>query len=148
MEVALDKNDMNGKEPPQGLANVKEPHAGETDWEALAREAMRGRRKGKRLPLSYPIEVSGIDHTGLAFTERTGTVDISQAGCRIMMKKKLERGDVVVIRVVARPDHQKPNDKATLFQVIWVSRHEEDWMVGLQRLQTDDIWEVSFPEGK
>ena len=139
---------MNGKEPPRGFAKLKETRPDETDWEALAREAMRDRRKGKRLPLRYPIEVSGIDLAGLSFTERGATVDVSQAGCRIVMQKKLERGDVVAIKVTARPDHHEPKDKATLFQVIWISRHEDGWMVGMLKLQTDEIWDVSFPEGK
>ena len=51
-----------------------------TEWELLSREVMQDRRKGKRVCLTFPIEVSGFDRSGRLFSERTVTQDISEAG--------------------------------------------------------------------
>ena len=117
-----------------------------TDWELLSREVQRDRRKGKRVPLAFPIEVSGFDPTARLFTERTKTTDISEMGCRFRMKAEVSRGDVVAIKLLGRRDDDEPASKPLLFQVAWVRRDPEGWIVGALKLQPEKIWRVVFPQ--
>jgi len=119
-----------------------------TDWAELTKLAMEDRRKGKRVPLAFPIEVSGFDRTGRHFSEATKTSDISEAGCRFRIKAQLEPGEVVAIKLITRGNGLAPASKALLFQIVWVSRHPDCWEVGALKLQPENIWHMSFPPGK
>lgn len=116
-----------------------------TDWDKLSREVQQDRRKGKRVPLTFPIEVSYFDHTARLFSERTKTSDISEVGCRFQVKTPLSPGDVVAIKLFSRGNEQSPTNKALLFQIIWVRRDPDGWTVGALKLQPENIWHVSFP---
>ncbi len=117
-----------------------------TEWEKLSREVQQERRKGKRVPLTFPIEISGFDRTARLFSERTKTTDISEVGCRFLAKKtRLAPGDVVAIKLLSRGDEQSSASKPLLFQIIWVQRELEGWTVGALKLQPENIWHVTFP---
>jgi len=116
-----------------------------TDWENLTLEAGEERRNGKRVPLTFPIEISGFDRTARLFSERTKTIDISEAGCRFRLKKELAPGDVVALKLLSRRDDHDPPSKPLLFRVIWVRQGPDGWTVGALNLQQEKIWHVSFP---
>ncbi len=117
----------------------------QTDWELFSHEVMEDRRKGKRVTLTFPIEVSGFDRTGRLFSERTVTLDISEAGCRFHLKTQIERGDVVAVKLLSRRDLSLPPARPLLFQVIWIDREEDGWVAGALKLQPEDIWHMAFP---
>jgi hypothetical protein len=122
-----------------------EPMAMLTDWEALSLEVMQDRRKGKRVPLAFPIEVSGFDRTGHLFAERTMTSNISKNGCGFLVKTPLHRGDVVAIKLIGRQDGHSPASKPLLFQIMWSTRTAAGWRAGALRLQPEGLWPVAFP---
>ncbi len=115
------------------------------EWEALSQEVMQDRRKGKRVPLAFPIEVSGFDRTGRMFCEKTLTRDISEAGCRFLVKTQLERGDVVAIKLIGRTNGHAPESKPLLFQIVWVSPEADGWAAGALQLQKANLWHMAFP---
>jgi hypothetical protein len=118
-----------------------------TEWDELSLEAQRDRREGKRVPLTFPIEVSGFDHTAHMFSERTKTTDISELGCRFQVKTEIARGDVVAIRLLSRCRDGVPGSKPLLFQIVWVQPDPEGegWIAGALKLQPENIWHVAFP---
>ncbi len=118
-----------------------------TDWELLSREVMQDRRKGKRVCLNFPIEVSGFDRSGRLFSERTVTQDISEAGCRFKLKTKAERGDVVAVKLLSRRERPGPPARPLLFQIVWIKRDAEAWIAGALKLQPEDLWHMDFPPG-
>src|SRR6266849_4097065 len=101
-----------------------------TEWSELSKLAMQDRRKGKRVPLAFPIEVSGFDRTGRHFSEATKT------------------GDVVAIKLIPRGNGLAPASKALLFQIAWVKPEADGWAAGALKLQPENIWHMSFPPGK
>lgn len=103
------------------------------------------RRRGKRVPLTFPVEVAGFDRVGRLFSERALTTDISEEGCRIRVRAPLERGDVVAIKLVSQPEGNHTANKPLLFQIAWVAREKEGWTVGALKLQPENIWHVAFP---
>ena len=117
-----------------------------TDWEILSREVTRDRRKGKRVNLRFPIEVSGFNPQGVLFAENTETTDISESGCRFILEESVVRGDVVAIKLRKRQGEDRDAARAELFQVIWRAQDGELWVVGALKLRNDKFWEVSFPK--
>lgn len=116
-----------------------------TDWDILSQEVREERRKGKRVPLTFPIEVCGFDRAARMFSERTRTTDISEVGCRFRMKAELARGDVVAIKLVSRGNNHDSECKALLFRISWVRQDPDGWTVGALKLQQEKIWHVTFP---
>src|SRR5713226_2833225 len=114
-----------------------------TDWEALSEEASQDRRKGKRIPLSYRIEVTGFDRAGRLFAEHTTTSNISEEGCRFVVKTPLQRGDVVAIKLMSREPSLPPQNRSLLFQVAWIAREQDGWAVGALKLQPENIWHTA-----
>jgi len=119
-----------------------------TDWEALSVEAEKDRRTGKRVSLAFPIEVCGFDHTGRVFFERTMTLYDSEASYRFQVKTPLERGDVVVIRLLSGQKHEPSAGKPVLFQIMWSILEPEGWAVGALRLQPGNIWNAALPSSE
>lgn len=117
-----------------------------TDWEELSQEAQKDRRKGKRLPLTFPIAVSGFVKNGRMFGEATKTTDVSELGCRFTLKTPVASGDIVAIKLLSRRDGATPATAPLLFRIVWVHRDGNLWNVGAFKLQPENIWHVAFPE--
>lgn len=103
------------------------------------------RRQCKRLPLSYPIEVSGFDHSGKLFRDQVVTLDVSDQGCKFELPRELRRGDFVRIRLAGQNADRHDNGKPLLFEVVWVEPGKRCWTVGAAKLQPENIWHISFP---
>jgi hypothetical protein len=119
------------------------PH---TDWEFIARETVSNRRRGKRVNLRYPVEVTGFDRAGKLFCENTVTTNVSATGCRVELKENVERGNTVAIKMLVKnsaPD--APVSKPQMFQIIWRARKNNVWVVGALKMTGDKFWQVDFP---
>jgi hypothetical protein len=116
-----------------------------TDWEALAQAVQEDRRHCKRIPLTFPIEVSGLDSAGQLFVERTMTADISASGCRFKLGKKVSPGEVVAIRLLTRLSASSDPARPMLFEIAWIEEDAGAWVNGAKKLETKDIWPVEFP---
>jgi hypothetical protein len=106
------------------------------------------RRRTKRVPLTFQIEVAGRDQSGALFRDRAVTWDVNEDGCRFPLLRQLKQGDFVEIRVVSREDNLPRVDKPTLFEVVWVEPGEMGWTVGVTTLRPENIWHMSFPSRK
>ncbi len=119
-----------------------------TKWEELSSQAGTDRRRGKRLPLVFPVEVSGSTSDGRMFAERTRTLDISERGCRFILEHELQRGEDIAIKLLSREDPGSPATQPLLFRVAWCMRIGARWRVGVLKLQSKNIWHVAFPPEK
>ncbi len=119
-----------------------------TNWEELSSQTGTDRRRGKRLPLVFPIEVSGSTSDGRMFSEKTKTLDISDRGCRFALERELQRGEDIGIKLQSRDGPRSPAAKALLFRVAWCTRIGACWQVGVLKLQPENIWHVAFPPEK
>lgn len=116
------------------------------NWEELGIEANRDRRKETRIPLAIAIEVTGFDVEGKFFSDATKTVDISERGCSFWLKRKVERGGIVAIKVIAKGRKHSADQRPFLYQVARTTANGEGWMTGAAKLQTESIWFVAFPK--
>lgn len=120
---------------------------GLTDWEALSQAVQADRRNGKRVPLTFLIEVTGLDRGGRLFVEETVTSDISETGCRFALKTRIARGDVVAIRLLTRLNPDPEAGKPLLFEIAWAREVGGEWVAGARMLQAANIWHMAFPPG-
>jgi PilZ domain len=120
----------------------------ETDWEELSAEASRDRRREKRIPLVFPIEVSGFDKNGRFFSERTVTADVSESGCRFQLKTEVERGAVLAIRLASQHARRQLPERPLLFKVARVAEEKSCWTLGASKLQPESLWCIAFPPQK
>ncbi len=119
-----------------------------TNWEELSNQARTERRRGKRVPLVFPIEVSGFTSEGRMFSEKTKTLDISERGCRFILERELQCGEDVAIKLLSRDDPSSPASTPLLFRVVWCMQIGARWRVGVLKLQSKNIWHVAFPPEK
>jgi len=115
-------------------------------WDELAAEAQRDRRREPRLKLPYPVEVYGFDRSGLYFTERTVTMNVSTSGCMLDVKHEPEEHGVLAVRRIGRDGTRTPEHKPVLFLVCWIRKIGRRWTLGLSKLQPSDLWGLGMPQ--
>lgn len=113
-------------------------------WEELNALIGDDRRRERRIPLTFPVEVNGFDRQGRYFSERTATTDVSEWGCRLQLAADVEPGTVVALRIVSRAPESGIR-RALLFQIVWVEWGEGFNTVGAAKLQSENIWNMAFP---
>lgn len=119
---------------------------GTVTWEELGIEANKDGRREARIPLTIPIEVTGFDIDGKFFCEATKTVDVSESGCRFRLKRCLERGGVVAIKVAAKDRKKSSEVRPLLYQIARAAAEGQRWIIGAAKLQPESVWFVAFPK--
>lgn len=112
------------------------------EWNALIGD---DRRKERRIPIAFPVEVSGFDRRGQFFSERTATQDVSEWGCRLQLAAEVEPGTVVALRIPPRAGDDVVR-RALLFQIVWVEWEDGRYLVGAAKLGSEDLWHMGFPK--
>ena len=115
------------------------------NWEELGIEANKDRRREARIPLAIPVEVTGFDIHGKFFCEATKTVDISESGCSFSLKRDLERGGIVAIKVTIKERKKNP-ERPFLYQIARSTAENGHWIVGAAKLQPESVWFIAFPK--
>lgn len=116
------------------------------NWEELGIEANKDRRREARIPLAIPVEVTGFDIHGKFFCEATKTVDISESGCSFSLKRDLERGGIVAIKVTIKERKKKTEQRPFLYQIARSTAENGQWIVGAAKLQPESVWFIAFPK--
>jgi hypothetical protein len=115
------------------------------NWEELGIAANQDRRHEARVALAIPIEVTGFDVDGTFFSEITKTTDISESGCGFSLKRCVERGGIVAIKVAMKDRKQKIR-RPFLYQVARAIPDGSRWLLGAAKLQPESIWLLTFPK--
>jgi hypothetical protein len=113
--------------------------------EELGIEANKDRRREARIPLAIPIEVTGFDIDGKFFCEATKTVDISESGCSFSLKRAMERGGIVAVKVMVK-DRKKKMERPFLYQIARSTAEGKHWIIGAAKLQPESVWFIAFPK--
>jgi len=106
------------------------------------------RRRGKRVVIAFPIEISGFDAAGRIFRECSVTSDVSEQGCKFDLLRELKGGDVIAIQLVSPGKDRPKKSKPLLFEVAWVCPSMHGWTLGALKLQPENIWNLIFPPKK
>ena len=96
------------------------------------------RRRDKRLLINAQVEITGVDHAGNPFTERTKVEDFSDVGCRFWTRNLLRRGGTVAIKPLGQDGEGMPQELTKLFEIMWAVRRTTGWTVGVRALQSEN----------
>lgn len=93
------------------------------------------RRREPRLPLTFPIEVSGFDRLGRFFTEQSSCFDVGAESCAFRLHVDVEEESVLAIRSFHWQNNNVLDSRPMLFQVARIEKSDDDWVVASVRLQ-------------
>jgi hypothetical protein len=75
------------------------------------------RRREARMPLTFPIEVSGFDRRGHFFTEQSSCSDVGEASCAFRLRTEVPKDAVLAIRSFHWQNNNVLDSRPVLFQV-------------------------------
>jgi hypothetical protein len=101
------------------------------------------RRSGKRIRLSFHVEIAGLGSDGAPFCEHAAASDVSDRGCQIVLSRALRVGDQLNLRVVRATE--SGSRETFLYQVMWVGASAGAWVAGLAALDQGNPWRMNFP---
>ena len=90
------------------------------------------RRRDARIVVNVPVEITRTDEPGHEFTERTFVEDVSDFGCRFLIRGTVKKGDTVAIRLLTQDGKSLSDEPVKHFEVMWVARRGSILAVGAQ----------------
>lgn len=120
---------------------------GSVVWDELGIDAVPRRREMRR-SIRIPIEVTGFAEDGKFFAERTVTTDVSESGCSFRLKRDLERGGIVSIKVLAPAQCKRSGNEPLLYQVAHATLDARGRVIGTAKLQEESVWSIAVPEAE
>ena len=99
------------------------------------------RRRSERLLITVPIRVEGLDRKGEKFTEETRTLVINREGARVLLKRPVVPGAVLLISTLV-------GGRSAKFRIVGPTQppSEEGAEWGIECVEScRDIWGITFP---
>jgi len=97
------------------------------------------RRASKRLFLQSQVEITGVDESGLQFTERARVEDVNDLGCRFTIRGAAHEGSILGVEPLGPEGENLSNEFPRLFVDIWVKRKGDRLAVGARSLREDEL---------
>ena len=91
---------------------------GQQDEQDRPKLSGSNRRREPRLPLTFPIEVSGFERCGKYFVERTSCSDVGEASCAFLLRADIDADSVLAIRSFHWQNAGILESRPVLFQVV------------------------------
>jgi hypothetical protein len=104
-----------------------------------------GRRRSRRVALSFKVEVSGTDPNGTVFRDQAVTTDVSEGGCQFLFHRKLGLGAHLSLGLVNTDFAHFTGNKTQPFEVVWIKPSQRGWTIGAKKLAGENIWPLTFP---
>jgi hypothetical protein len=104
------------------------------------------KRRSKRLVVTLPIKVMGVDALREPFTENTRTIMVSCHGCKYEAKHYAPKGSVVTMEVPRRNRTDPP--RIAHATVVWLQRPRQSrdpLQIGVEFETPGNIWNVPNP---
>ncbi len=108
-------------------------------WHEVSNQAAAERRVERRVPLVFPIEVSGVNTENKNFIEQTYTLNVSHSGCCFQTLQHLSRGALIGINLTDREANQT-SALQVQYEVAWAQLLGDLWIVGAQKITAHSIW--------
>lgn len=98
-------------------------------------------RRSKRLGLSFPVDVSGMNTSGESFHELTQVISVNAHGALLVLGADVQKGQTILVE-------NKSTRKQKEFRVVYVSSARQGkWKVGIELVHGPaDFWGIYFPE--
>src|SRR5580704_10386705 len=114
----------------------------QADCQQIGTVTTDDRRREDRIPLALTIEVCGFNCSLRFFTERTETFNVSDSGCQFRLRMEVAQEAVVAIRVIHENGGEELSSKSALFRIVRVHPEPQGILVGAQKLQPHNLWNL------
>lgn len=116
----------------------------QTDWREQRSEQQSKERSEKRSEIQLAVTVYGFATTGKLFVEHCSTRNVSHSGCCIHLRT-LPQADTALALRLLRWGLSAKGAAQLLYQVVWVQKDGDGWLVGASSLGPADLYSLAFP---
>jgi hypothetical protein len=100
------------------------------------------RRANQRFLLHSPIQITGVESSGLQFAERAHVENVSDLGCRFTMRNVVQRGGIIGVEPLGPAGEKPADDFPRLFVIMSVKPKGDPFAVGARCLLEDELTDV------
>jgi len=90
------------------------------------------------------VTVYGFATTGKLFVEHCSTRNVSHSGCCIHLRTLAQADTALALRLL-RWGLSAKGAAQLLYQVVWVQKDGDGWLVGASSLGPADLYSLAFP---
>jgi hypothetical protein len=101
-------------------------------------------RSERRSDARLAVTVYGFATTGRLFVEHCSTRNVSHSGCCIHLRT-LPQADTALALRLLRWGLSAKGAAQLLYQVVWVQKDGDGWLVGASSLGPADLYSLAFP---
>jgi hypothetical protein len=101
-------------------------------------------RSERRSDVQLAVTVYGFATTGKLFVEHCSTRNVSHSGCCVHLRT-LPQADTALALRLLRWGLSAKGAAQLLYQVVWVQKDGDGWLVGASSLGPADLYSLAFP---
>ena len=101
-------------------------------------------RSETRSEVRLSVTVYGFATTGKLFVEHCATRNVSHSGCCIHLQTRPQADAALALRLLRWGRSAKAASQL-LYQVVWVQKDGDGWLVGASSLGPADLYSLAFP---
>ena len=103
------------------------------------------RRVDKRFLLHSPVEITGVDDSGLQFAERSRLEDVGDLGCRFSLRNAVPQGGIVGVKPLGPEGETCHDEYSRLFVIVWLKPEGDRFTLGVRCLRETNYPTSAFP---
>ena len=104
----------------------------------------RAERSEQRSEVRLAVTVYGFATTGKLFVEHCATRNVSHSGCCIHLQTRPQADAALALRLL-RWGLSGKRASQLLYQIVWVRKDGDGWLVGASSLGPADLYSLAFP---
>ena len=101
-------------------------------------------RSETRSEVRLSVTVYGFATTGKLFVEHCATRNVSHSGCCIRLQTRPQADAALALRLLRWGLSAKAASQL-LYQIVWVQKDGDGWLIGASSLGPADLYSLAFP---
>jgi hypothetical protein len=102
------------------------------------------RRADKRFLLHSPVEITGVDESGIQFVEQSRLEDAGDLGCRFSLRNAVRQGSILGVEPLGPEGEDLEDEYSRLFVIIWMEPNGDRLTIGARCLLEDELTESGY----
>lgn len=125
-------------------ADLQQAESRRTDRREQTEPQQRPERAEERSEVRLAVTVYGFATTGKLFVEHCATRNVSHSGCCIHLQTRPQADAALALRLL-RWGLSGKRSAQLLYQIVWVRKDGDGWLVGASALGPADLYSLAFP---
>jgi hypothetical protein len=102
------------------------------------------RRADKRFLLHSPVEITGVDESGIQFAEQSRLEDAGDLGCRFSLRNAVRQGTILGVEPLGPDGENLEDEYSRLFVIIWMEPTGDRLTVGARCLLEEELTDSGY----